>query len=176
MVISVSLCPGNFKVCNWSDILITQKFLNLDKELRPVNEEYWHSFGFNQKSYAIPHTWRFSEDGDIHPFEFFLDENHDESKPNKEFVSRLFEKLKTLGFEKMFGLHRIHRLSDLDGFETTIPKERANITTFISKPPDNDFIDVVWTFTKCEKYDGCERQTPIKCMKHCNQHCKGHKK
>ncbi len=88
----------------------------------------------------------------------------------------MFETLKSIGCEKIFGLHRIHRNSDLDGFESTVLKERANITKFMSKAPDSDYIDVVWTFTKCENLDGSEVQTPVKCMKHCNQHCKGHKK
>jgi hypothetical protein len=105
-----------------------------------------------------------------------LDDKPDETQPEKNFVSKLFESLKALGFESMFGLHRLHHRSDLDGFESTVQKERANITKFMPASPDKDYIDVVWTFTKCENCDDCKRKVPVKCMKHCNQHCKGHTK
>ncbi len=82
----------------------------------------------------MPHSWRFSEDEPLHSLEFFLEENHDESEPEKEFVSKLFKKLKTLGCERIFGLHRLHRRSDLEGFETNYLKERANITKFLPTP------------------------------------------
>jgi hypothetical protein len=55
------------------------------------------------------------------------------ANPKKGFVSKLFETLKTLECERIFGLRRIHRLCDLDGFKTTVLKEHSNITKFKSK-------------------------------------------
>ncbi len=91
-----------------------------------------------QKSYAVPHTWRFSEDGTLHPFEFYLEDKHDKCEQDKEIVRKLFETLKTLGCERIFRLHRLHRRRDLQGFETTYLKERANITKFLPKPSVED--------------------------------------
>ncbi len=157
-------------------ISIFNKFFSiLDKKLRPVNEEYWQSLGFSQKSYAVPYTWRFSENGIPHLFEFYLEEKHDKSEPEKEFASKLFEKLKTFGCERIFGLHLLHRRRDLEGFETTYLEERANITKFFPAPAvkNEENIKVVWGFNKC-KHSSNETVTNY-CYQHCNSHCKGHK-
>ncbi len=100
----------------------------------------------------------------------------------------MFETLKTLGCERIFGLHRLHRRRDLEGFETTYLKERANITNFLPKPAveDEENIKVVWGFNKCKTCDKCKNRDKCKhclhetvknCWSHCRgcHNCKGHK-
>jgi hypothetical protein len=83
--------------------------------------------------------------------------------------------MKTLGCERIFGLHRLHRRRDLEAFETTYLKERANITKFLPKltDDDDDYIKVVWVFNKT--CGGCGPQAAVKCWGHHIQNCYGHK-
>jgi hypothetical protein len=117
-----------------------------------------------------------------HPFEFYLEEKHDKSEPEKEIASKSFEKLKTLGYERTFGLHLLHRRRDFEGFETTYLEERANITKFFPTPAvkDEENIKVVWGFKKCKSCDNCKHclnKTVTDCWSHCRRchNCRGHK-
>jgi hypothetical protein len=145
--------------------------------------EYWQSFGFTEKQFAIPHTWKLAEDGTVQAYEFYTDTKVPDAPP-KEFVSKLYTELKTLSLENVFGLRLLHHPTDVYCIENTIKEKRANIIRFIQNEPEDigKYVEVVWRFTKnicnCAQFshDDSLQFCAIHCTHcaHCSSHCVSH--
>ncbi|XP_037043964.1 uncharacterized protein LOC119079957 [Bradysia coprophila] len=108
--------------------------------------------------YVIPQTWGFDDNAELKAYEFLASRMElGTQKPPPEFVAELYEKLKQLGCEKIFGLRFIGNMIGRVSCEITPKGKRASILSFDGKDMDKTkMFQVVFMFCKEDGMGLCE--------------------
>jgi len=153
-------------------VTIPWKISEDGEEVEPTPNAYWEKHCLSPGSLVVPQTWRFSDDGEVMPYEY-ISSSSALTPPPTAFVKELYHSLSAMGLGHLFGLKRLGDIRTMKTFEITPSKEERTSLTGFGKVPEGDWdlegkeFKVLWYFkdngdpvhscscNKCGTCDNC---------------------